>query len=376
MSVIMRKIFDWTLTIFLGLSPLFLFRDYKPSLSRGLFFIVGSLILFFISNSLEKKREFKNIWISLFLIWMLIRCFFDGIIIGPEEWFNFWYSMAGFLYVLCAFILFHTVYCYVDNIKKFFYPILFVCLVNVPLVLCQHFQYDFFWTKVARFNPVCGFFDMPQQLSQYAALSTPILYYLNPFLLIIPAIFLILSKEISAFFAVFLGSMFYLFIRNKKKLIIFVLILMTVLFIKCIGYVHMKWYTRPIMWGQVLEHILRKPYLGYGYQSFNDVIVGNKQKIGSVQNPGAFNDYLHTIFEFGLPALFFIGMFIVEYFKKFFKIRGRTFLLTCLGTSVFIGLMNMFGQGLIRYASASSLFIVLLAFFCIKTEEEYECHIN
>jgi hypothetical protein len=106
------------------------------------------------------------------------------------------------------------------------------------------------------------------------------------------------------------------------------------------------------------------------------VIVGNKHKVGDVQNPGAFNDYLHTILEFGIFPFIIMFLFLKEYFIKFVKIRGKSLLLICLATAVFTGLTNMFGQGLIRYAETSSLLIILLAFFCVKTEEEYGSNIH
>lgn len=367
----MRKIFDYSLNVFIFLSPLFLFRDFKPTLSRGLFFIVGSLILFILSLNLEPKRVLRNHWLMIFLLLMLMRCFLDnGMVFGPEEWLNFWYAMAGFFYVLCGFLLFRTVYCYVDDIRKHLYPMIGVMLMNFPLVICQHLQYDFFWTRVARFNPVCGFFDLPQQLSQYSVMSVPILSYINPFLILIPLLFLFLAKEVSAFMALFIGGIFYLFFRNKNR-IIFILIFLSLLFgYKNISHVKAKWYTRPIMWGRVLELSMKKPYLGYGYQSFNSVVIGNEDKIGNIQNPGAFNDYLHTFLEFGIFPLIAILLFLKEYFVKFVRKRGKSLLLICLGTSVFIGLTNMLGQGLIRYASTAGLFIILLAFFCIQLEKE------
>lgn len=372
----MRKIFNWSLNTFLILSPLFLFRDYKPDLARGLFFTIGSLILFFISFNMKPVREWKNYWVGLFAIWMLVRAFFSETLIGFEEWFNFWYAFAGFFYVLCGLLLMKTVYCYVEDIKKHLIPILVVLLINFPLIICQHFRYDFLWTRVARFNPVCGFFDLPQQLSQYSAMSIPVLYYISPALIIIPLLFMFLAREVSAFVAAGFGVSFFLWFRNKKRFVIILFIAISLLGLKNISYIKMKWYTRPIMWGKVAEAIFRRPYLGYGYQSFNDVIVGNKSKIGNYQNPGSFNDFLHTILEFGFPSFIFVFMFFKEYFIKFIRLRGKSFLLICLGSSVFTALINMFGQGLIRYASVSSTFLILLTLFIIQLEKEHGCYVS
>jgi len=366
----MQKIFDNSLKIFLLLSPLFIFKNYQVSLARSLFFVSGSLILFILSMNLSPKRVLKDLWFMIFILFMFLRVFLNG---GLEhsEWFNFWYSMAGFFYVLCGALLFKTVYCYVDNIKQYFKPILIVCIINLILVLSQYFGHDLLWEHTVYFNPIYGSFDMPQQLGQYSAISIPILLYINPILTIIPLTCLILTKEVSAFVALFLGVLFYSFYKNKKFIIPILIIIFTFLLFKNLNYVLSKWYTRPIIWEHTVRAILQKPFLGWGYRSFNDIVIGEYSIIGDHQNPGAFNDYLHTAQEFGIPILLIILMFFKKCFLKFKNIYGKSELLICLASSIFIGLINMCGQGMIRYASVSGTFIILLAFFCIQAEKEY-----
>ena len=94
-----QKIFDFALKAFLLLSPIFTFQKFQVSFARGLFFVIGSLVLFGISLGLKEKRTFSNIWLSLFFLLSLVRVFFEGNV-GGGEWFNFWYGFAGFVYIL------------------------------------------------------------------------------------------------------------------------------------------------------------------------------------------------------------------------------------------------------------------------------------
>jgi len=363
------KIFDYTLCLFLFLSPLFLFRDYQASLSRSLFFVTGSLILFILSLSMEPKRVLKDFWLMVFLLLALARVFVNEQL-GPGEWFNFWYSMAGFFYILCGTLLFRTVYCYADGVKKYFKPILALCILNCILAISQQLGYDFFWGNLVRYNPICGFFSTPQQLTQYSAISIPILFFINPALVTIPLISMVLAKEISAIVALFAGVLFGLFYLNKKRMCVLLLGISFILLFTNIDRVKVKWYTRPVVWEKTVKAIFKKPYLGWGYQSFTSVVIENEDKIGKVQNPNAFNDYLHTAQELGLPILVILFMFFKNYFVRFHKIYGKSLLLICLASSICIGLVNMSGQGLIRYAGVSGTFIVLFALFCIQLEKE------
>lgn len=363
------KVFNFLLKLFLFLSPIFLYKDFLPSFAKGLFFIVGSLTLFIATLSVKPIRDFKNIWLMLFLAFFLFRCFWGGET-DPGEWFNFWQSMAGFFYVLCGVILFKTVYCYAENIKQFFKPILLVCLLNLFLACFQVAGHDLVWEHTSKFNPICGIFELPQQLSQYSSMVVPTLYYLHPALIVFPILCLILTKELSAGVALLLGLCFFLWNTNKRRMLILVVVSVILFSLLNFHYIQRKWYTRPVMWERTIRAAIQKPFLGWGYKSFDDAVNGGRTKLGVIQNPNAFSDYLHTAQEFGFPILIIVFLFFRDLFKKFYATKVKSFITICLGTSVFIVLMNMAGQIFIRHGSVAGTFIVLLAFFFIKVEND------
>ena len=361
-----QKIFDYALKIFLFLSPLFFFRTYKVSLARGLFFILGTFALFAISLSLEPRRRFANSYLSIFLLLALTAVFFkDGLASPSQEWFNFWLSCAGFIYVFCGVLLFYIVYCYADNIKSYLKPIVWVCLLNFILTSVQLMNRDFMWNNRPS---ICGFMENSSQLGQYSALSLPILLYLSPVLAIFPLFTLIVAKSISPILAsvVIMASWggFKGRIWKIKAGIGVVVVLMSLL---NFGYIKAKFECRPIMWQKTLKIALQRPFLGWGYRSFQEKVIGIKSSgtLGGAEYGRAHNDYLHTAQELGFPILIIIGLFFVELFKKF---KNKDKLTQGLAASIIIVLINASGQTLFRYASIAGTFIVLLALLCIKLE--------
>ena len=103
-------------------------------------------------------------------------------------------SMAGFIYVLSGFLILSSVYSFSENPKFYLKPILAVCAINLIMALCQYFGHDLVWLRTPG---ITGFMSTKNQLGQYSALSFPVLFYINPFLSIVPLTTLILSKGIS-----------------------------------------------------------------------------------------------------------------------------------------------------------------------------------
>ena len=364
-----QDIFNISLKTFLFLSPLYFFRSYTISTARGMFFLFGSFALFGISLVCEPKRTFYNPWVALILLAALLRVFVgDNLGTSAGEWFNFWLSSAGFIYVLAGVLLLRTVYCHAENIKQYFTPILIVCILNLILVTAQLTGHDFMWTNRPS---LCGFMSISSQLGQYSALSIPLVFSINPYLAIIPLITLIASKSVSAILATFIGAIVFLaLVGRNKKIIALVVVLGIGLGALNFGYVKTKWRCRPIMWEKTLKVALQKPYLGHGYQSFNEKVVqGSKSvSIGGTEFSRAHNDYLHNSQELGFPIVIFVVGLLASLWKKF-KGTNKDALVCLLATSVLIVLINSCGQTLIRYAEISGTFIVILSLFMVKLKE-------
>lgn len=363
----MRKVFDIALKSFLVLSPIFLFKNYLPSFARAMFFIVGTFALFGLSLSLKPERKLSNVWLSVIFILGLIRVFFGNGIETINEWYNFWLSFAGFIYLFTGILLFYVVFTYASNPKNYLKPLIAVCILNFILTTCQIFGYDFLWVGKNPFSNICGFMEISAQLGQYSAMSLPVLMYINPFLAVIPLATLIASKSITPIVSLLVGASFLQLIRYRIALIIFAII--AIFLAVNIKYVKAKFHTRPIMWGKTITAILKKPYLGGGYRSFNEEVIYKdlKGNAGMKDYSRAHSDYMHTAQEAGIPIVIAIGMFIGGLVKKFLR-ANKDRLTYFLGASVCIALVNMAGQCFIRYASVAGTFVVLLAFLCIKLE--------
>ncbi len=332
-----------------------------------MFFLFGSFALFGISLFKEPQRRLTNGWLALVMLWGLLRVFFGEFDDLGGEWFNFWLSAGGFIYILAGVLLYKTVYCYAENIKQYFKPILAVCILNLILVLAQLTGHDFMWTNAPS---VSGFASISSQLGQYSALSLPLVYLIHPLLSIIPLITLILSKSVSAILATFVGIGLFCVLRGYRRTIILGLVAIAILLgILNFGYISTKWKCRPIMWEKTARAILEKPYLGHGYQSFNETVVqGRSLSLGGAEFSRAHNDPLHTSQELGLPMMVFIVGFLISLAKKF-KTANKDILLYLLATSVVIVLVNSCGQTLIRYPEIAGTFIVVLALLAVKLEE-------
>ena len=363
----MENLFNYVLQVFIFLSPIFYFRDYQLSTARGMFFVLGTFVLFSLSLAVEQKRKFSNKWVSLIVLLAFIRIFFDNKFQG-SEWFNFWFSCAGFIYVLCGAMLFYVVYCYSDNIRDLFMPVCYVAVLNSILVLAQLFKYDFMWTNALGIN---GFMDTPSQLGQYSAMSLPILFYFNPLLTIFPLFTLIASKSISPILASVLGIGLLGGFKGKIwKIKLGIGILLVTLVFFNFSYITSKWQCRPERWKTIAKIALQKPFLGWGYRTYNEKVMQLKEKdsLSRVENQRPHNDYLHTAQELGFPIVIVFIIFLIKKFKKFCSMK-KDRLLICLFCSVLIVLINMGAQSLIRYASMAGTFIVLLALLCRKVDD-------
>lgn len=360
--------FDKAIAIFLFLSPIFYFRDYPLSVARAKFFLFGTIALFAISLFSEQRRKFNYPIMGIVLLLAFLRMFFDNGT-GVLESYNFWLSSANFMYVLCGVLLFKLVYCYTKNIRGLFDTIITVNILNFILVVAQLLKYDFMWHLTPSVN---GFMDTSSQLGQYSTLSIPILFYINPFLAIFPLFTLFVSKSVSCILASALGMAFVGgFKGNILKIKALIGILLIILGLFNFGYISSKFKCRPERWRKTAKIALQRPFLGWGYRTYNDKVMqlNEKDSIGYIENQRPHNDYFHTAQELGFPIVVCFVIFFVGLFKKIKTIKNKDRLFICLATSVLIVLINMFGQTEIRYASIAGTFIVLTALFCIKVEE-------
>jgi hypothetical protein len=360
-----QKIFNFALKTFLFLSPLFFFKGYKVSFARGMFFILGSFVLFALSLGCEQKRKFSNLWVSLFLLLAFVRIFFDNPL--PNlEWFNFWISCAKFIYVFAGVLLFYTAYCYAEEPEKYIRIVVWVCVLNAILTTAQLLHKDFMWENTPS---ICGFMETSSQLGQYSALALPLLIFIHPILGLFPAFTLLVANSYSSILASLAGMAF--LGGFKGRILTFKVgigILLILWFSLNFSPIKDKFKCRPILWQKTLKISLQRPYLGWGYGSFKEKVTEFKgETLGKWEYSRAHNDYLHTAQELGFPILCCVGIFFWQLLKKF-KTLKKDKLTLYLGSSILVVLINMSGQTLIRYAGIAGTFVILLAFLCIRLE--------
>ncbi len=362
------RIFDKALCAFLFLSPIFLFKTIVPSTAKAMFFVVATFVLFALSLSIEPKRKLKNKWLGIIVLLALLRTFFDGGVDDGIEWFNFWMSFAGFIYILCGALLFYVVYSYADsNIKKYLVPIVVVCALNAILAISQAFGIDFMWKYS---YGICGFMEAKNQLGQYSAMVAPLVFFVHPALVIIPLITLLMCPSFSSLIC-FMVVLFIFMGFSRAPKIPYICMILICLSIALLNYPFLRSQAsyKPQIWARTLQVALQRPYLGHGYRTFDEKVVKMKgDTIGAFSTFRSQNDYLHTAQELGFPILIATGMFLLCLWKKIRAIKNKKRVLYCLGFSVSVILLNMFFQPVIRYASISGTFIVLLAFLFIKGE--------
>ena len=368
--MIFQKAIDLSIRVFLCILPLFLFKDYIPSYIQGMFFLMGVFFLYGLTLGTQPVRRFKDTWLKFIYLWLLVCVFFKVSVTPSGEWFNFWTSSAGFLYVLAGITLFIITYSYVCEIEKFFYPIIVVCIINAIFVLFQLTGHDLLWTHAPN---ISGFFSSENQLSQYSVIAFPLCYFINPYLSIIPLFNLISSGSLSGYLALSIGLGFLIITKQIRKFIgIGIIIMLIVAFAATHPSAKISsWLlgSRFPAWENSINLILKKPYLGYGYQSYNEIAGGNEAGIGHYSekaNPAS--DWLHNGLEFGMPFLIVVGLFLYNLFKKF-KGKKKERITYFLASSVIIGLSLMNWQNMIRFAAVGGMFIVILALLTRSLDE-------
>jgi len=366
------KIFDTALKIYLFLSPVFFFRDYRPSFAGGLFFLLGALALYCVSLLTAPRRILPSPWAGAFVLWCLVRVFY-GDFIGSGEWYNFWLSSAGFMYVFAGVLLYRTVYCHAHDIGQYFKPIVIICWLNMFMVILQCMGIDFMWAHVCSFSK-SGFMAHPTQLAQYTAMVMPIVFITVPWLCLGLLFVMAVLKSSTPFIALAVGAVYYARETGAKRWVLAVLGAALALAAYKWEYLLWKLTTTGIRARVALDGlraVCQRPYMGWGYGSFYNQVIDPMKTVSAqtgLAAPIQANcDYLHTAVELGIPALIIAGLFFGGIAKK---LRGRLERVTiALASSVVITLVVMLNQTAIRYGSIAGTFVVLLALLSVRLED-------
>ena len=334
--------FNFVLAIFLLLSPIVIvplngfiarLQWYQFGVLTGSgnlmqlqFFQYGAVFLFLAALFDKPKRKFDNKYLGL-----LFGIYVWSVFSNPK-------TMENFFTILAGFAIYYLVSIYASRKKMFFWIIFSVATLNTIFAVLQYFDINLiYWRK----DDIVGLMSYKTHLGIYQAIAIPITYSLNPFLALIPAVGLFLSKSATSILAMIIGMIYLL--RLKLKHIIFPLIVLVIA-----GLQHnlvSRFLIRWVAWKEAFSLIIKNIW-GYGVGTFKFIHDG-------VQYNDPYNLYLGITHALGIAGLIAIILFIRN---SLYKNCSRELITACL-ILVVIG----FGYSFLDYARLAGTAVVLFA---------------
>lgn len=328
--------FDIALGIFLFLSPIFFlpvqidnvnalqFYQFGVLGNSGynylqlLFFGAGVIALLIIAMlSAKPQREFEDRWaVALFALFALSVYFHP---IGIRSFGN----------IVLGFLLYYMTIVCVKNYKILFKFIFAVSLLNTIFAILQLFHINLIYNNAKDMGgTIYGLMCISNQLGFYQALSIPICYALNPYLVIVPLTGLILSKSILGSMAMSVGMVYLLYpkIKKIKVSLIYIQVLASVFLLFILKYHHIliqKIQIRGYIWWETFKLALDKYIVGYGTGKFSTIERG-----GKFENP--YNIYLQVFYILGIFGLITLGFFLKDKYANYKDINSRAVFASCL----------------------------------------------
>lgn len=364
--------FDLTLKIFLFLSPIAFLILSIPSIATLQYYQFG-----FFSNSIEVTQVQIFCYFSIFLLLasfvstqqrkikdkyatLIFFIFVVNVYLHPK-------TIKIFPYILFGFIIYYLVSIYASQriLKNVFKIIAFVSLLNTIFAMLQFFNIHLIYNYKGE---IIGLMNYKTQLGIYQALAMPICYVLNPYLIIIPAIGLLLSKSVTSIFAALIGMAFLL---NKKRVYIhnpsIWLCIFTVVGLLIYKNFH-KIMIRVPAWGEAIKEGINKFFVGNGIGSFHLVTdLNDKYKISFTDPYSIYFQMFHALGVFGLLATL---LFVFNMFKDV----PRGVLNDGLIASCLIIAVSGIGYSFMDYPRLAGTAIVLLGLLnVVKQKKETLC---
>ena len=272
---------------------------------QGMFFVFGTFVLFGLSFFCDKQREFKNKYLGLFILWSLagvfIHTFNVGLTTGMTAGFlNFCLMSEGFIYVLCACLLFWLIVSFSKNFK-IAYPVLIISSLNLVFVILQKVGLHPIWLNT---HSICGLMGIAPHLVIFSAIAIPILWKLYEPLSIIPIISLVIgsvswNNSFTGLIALLLALEIYL-VLNRRYIISWLLGIIFICY--CIHFYPLmlnKLSIRMEVWIYAIKEITQHPFIGWGFDNSLNMNMVNAGHGFMYRH----NDYLNIARDLGLPFL-------------------------------------------------------------------------
>ena len=333
----------------------FLFNKFDIWSAQGLFFQLGILVIFGCSFFLKSKnRQVKNYPLGVFLLWSGLITIFYWMI----------YSLKLKQYPIMIFLPFFNLLCVVLFYKlaieylteKDIEKILKGLSISVFVVLCycllQIFNLDQFYTAVydkqglplghIGDDALVGTIGNSTHLAGYLAICQPLFFKKNLFNIIALLILwfvIIMTKSASGLCVALAVLWFYLLLKKQYKWVLFITII-------CLIPTTLYWQRIPefidpagrlSIWNILLKIFKTRPITGWG---LGMVRAMNIKEAGNWSH--AHNEYLQVAVELGIIGLGIALWGIVDYFRRFWKLRKNDLAIKMAGIFFGVCLLSLF----------------------------------
>ena len=313
----------------------FLFNKFDIWSAQGLFFQLGILIIFSCSFFLKpKSKEIRNYPLGTFVLWSgLITLFYWTIYMLKTKQYPIMIFLP-FFNLLCVVLFYKLAVEYLT--EKDIARILKGLSISVFVVLCycilQILNLDQFYTAVydkqglalgtIGQDALVGTIGNATHLAGYLAICQPLFFkknWFNGIALTILWFVIIMTKSASGLCVALAVLWFWLLLKKQYKWFLFIIII-------CLIPVTLYWQRIPefidpagrlSIWKILLKIFKTRPITGWG---LGMVRAMNIKEAGTWSH--AHNEYLQVAVELGIVGLGIVVWGIVDYFRRFWKLRN------------------------------------------------------
>lgn len=250
--------------LFLFISPIFYFVDFTKMDVLNPDIPFQQYQLFIYAVSLITALTIKNKWVGGMIALSAVHC-------ALQAKFDK-FSCFQLIPILFAVVFYNTIAIhYKSTIKKIGSVFAIILAMNLAFSAIQFLKQDVYIQQTNL--QMAGLMLLPCYLGQYAAITAPIIFSLNPWLVILPISSVLISKSSFCVIAMFCSFLFYFWNKSRK-------IFMGLLFFGLIGCVAFcfvdkkdgQWWRRIHIWKMVMSKAMRSPFIGHGLGSYNKTL--------------------------------------------------------------------------------------------------------
>jgi hypothetical protein len=244
---------------------------------KGVFFILYTIMLWIFSSIQKPLRSYNSIPLTLFVLWALISVFPHNsmdLVHRPKSVINYYFNVSmmceGFAFILAGYMLVKIIAEHSKNLR--------VAFLIIPILFLQ---------KIYE-NYIC--------LKQDSH-----------------------GGRITIVAAIAVSVIIYLFIHRKYILASIGVGICSIGSVIGWAFLVQKFECRPYVWGQMILDMVKHPLFGTGFN--NTLMPDNMTYVNNILNTEygwlyRHNDFLSIGAYLGVPALIFIGLWVITLIKR------------------------------------------------------------